>query len=34
MAEQVTEKYKAARKTIEVIQNRLIIPSRGWMVKE
>ena len=30
----VIKKCQAAKTTIEVIQNRLMIPSRGWMVKE
>jgi hypothetical protein len=30
----VTKKLKAAKTTIKVMRSRLIIPSRGWMVKE
>lgn len=33
MAEQVTEKDKAAKTTIEIMQSRLMIPSRGWLNK-
>ncbi|ELS33116.1 hypothetical protein FEV09_08890 [Pseudanabaena catenata USMAC16] len=29
----VTKKLKAAKTTIEVMQSRLKIPSRGWMLK-
>jgi hypothetical protein len=30
----VIKKCHMAKTTIEVMQSRLIIPSRGWMVKE
>ncbi len=29
----VTKKCQAAETTIEVMQNRLMIPGRGWMLK-